>query len=361
MSGETIDIPVVIGGQEFRTGRTIDVVSPHEHGRVLAKAHLADPKLDRRGHRCRHRRPACVGRDAVQRPGGRVPQGGRPARRHRGASASTPPRCWARARRPHQAEIDSACELIDFLRFNVHFAERIYAEQPISSPGVWNRMDYRPLEGFVYAITPFNFTAIGGNLPTAPAHDGQRGASGSRRPRRALSNWHFYAAAARRRGCRPGVINFLPGDSVGGQRRAAGRPAPRRHPLHRIDRRVPAAVADAWRSNWRRYRSYPRIVGETGGKDFILAHPSADVDALAVAMVRGAFEYQGQKCSAASPGLRPATRSGRPCASGWSAMIARDPDGRRRRLPQLHGRGDRPEGVRPRSAATSTGAKARRA
>jgi 1-pyrroline-5-carboxylate dehydrogenase len=196
-----------------------------------------------------------------------------------------------------QAEIDSACELIDFLRFNVHYAERIYQEQPDSAPGVWNRMDHRPLEGFVYAITPFNFTAIGGNLPTAPALMGNT-VVWKPSHTAVLSNWHFYQLLVEA-GLPPGVINFVPGNAVEVSRTLLA------HPefagIHFT------GSTTVFHSLWKtiadslgRYRTYPRIVGETGGKDFILAHPSADVDALAVAMVRGAYEYQGQKCSAAS-------------------------------------------------------------
>jgi 1-pyrroline-5-carboxylate dehydrogenase len=204
----------------------------------------------------------------------------------------------------YQAEIDSACELIDFLRFNVHYAERIYREQPESSPGVWNRMDHRPLEGFVYAITPFNFTAIGGNLPTAPALMGNA-VIWKPAATALLSNWHFFKLLEQA-GLPPGVINFLPGNSIEvselllAERQLAG--------IH-FTGSTPV-FQSLWRSvaeNLERYAGYPRIVGETGGKDFILAHPSADTDALAVAIVRGAYEYQGQKCSAASRAYIPDT------------------------------------------------------
>jgi 1-pyrroline-5-carboxylate dehydrogenase len=196
-----------------------------------------------------------------------------------------------------QAEIDSACELIDFLRFNVHYAERIYREQPDSAPGAWNRMDHRPLEGFVYAITPFNFTAIGGNLPTAPALMGNT-VVWKPGHTAALSNWHFYRLLVDA-GLPPGVINFLPGDAVEVSRRLLA--SPDFAGIHFTGSTT--VFRNLWRTigdNLDRYRTYPRIVGETGGKDFIVAHASADPEALAVAMVRGAYEYQGQKCSAAS-------------------------------------------------------------
>jgi 1-pyrroline-5-carboxylate dehydrogenase len=197
----------------------------------------------------------------------------------------------------HQAEIDAACELVDFLRFNVHFASRVYDEQPLSPPGTRNTMDYRPLEGFVYAITPFNFTSIGGNLPTAPAIMGNTvvwkpAAS-------AVCSNFFVLKLLEEAGLPPGVINFVPGppamvsDVILADRALAG--------IHftgstEVFRTLWTRVAE----NLSRYAGYPRLVGETGGKDFILAHASADVDALAVALVRGAFEYQGQKCSAVS-------------------------------------------------------------
>jgi len=197
----------------------------------------------------------------------------------------------------HQAEIDSACELIDFWRFNVHFADRLYAEQPFSGPGMWNKMDYRPLEGFVYAVTPFNFTAIAGNLPAAPALMGNtvvwKPASST-----VYSGYHI-ARLLEEAGLPPGVINFVPGDP------AAVSEVCLNHPdLGGIHFTGSTGVfQEMWRrvgQNIERYRSYPRLVGETGGKDFIIAHPSADPEALVTAIVRGAFEYQGQKCSAAS-------------------------------------------------------------
>src|SRR5437867_5080119 len=197
----------------------------------------------------------------------------------------------------HQAEIDAACELIDFWRFNPHFAERLYAEQPISAPGTWNFLDYRPLEGFVYAITPFNFTAIGGNLPTAPALMGNA-VVWKPAATAILSNWHFFKLL-QQAGLPPGVINFLPGDSIEiSQTLIADRHLAGIHFTGSTE--VFQSIWKAVAGNLEHYAAYPRLVGETGGKDFILAHPSADVDALAVAMVRGAYEYQGQKCSAAS-------------------------------------------------------------
>jgi 1-pyrroline-5-carboxylate dehydrogenase len=290
------EIPAVVAGREIRTSVTNEVVSPHCHRRVLAKTHQAD----------RGTIDAAVKAAAdAQRDWGNWRFEDRAAIFLRAAellatthrqllNAAT---MLGQSKTAFQAEIDSACELIDFLRFNVHYAERIYREQPESSPGVWNRMDHRPIEGFIYAITPFNFTAIGGNLPTAPALMGNAvvwkpAASAT------LSNWYFFKLLEEA-GLPPGVINFLPGNAIEvsetllADRRLAG--------IHFTG--STAVFQSLWKTvaaNLDRYAGYPRIVGETGGKDFILAHPSADVDALAVAMVRGAYEYQGQKCSAAS-------------------------------------------------------------
>jgi 1-pyrroline-5-carboxylate dehydrogenase len=297
------DIPAVVGGREIRSGNTHDVVSPHCHGRVLARAHQADratmtaavkaaveAQRDWAGLRFEDR--AAVFLRAAELL----------ATTHRQLiNAAT---MLGQSKTAYQAEIDSACELIDFLRFNVHYAERIYREQPESSPGVWNRMDHRPLEGFVYAITPFNFTAIGGNLPTAPALMGNA-VIWKPAATALLSNWHFFKLLEQA-GLPPGVINFLPGNSIEvselllAERQLAG--------IH-FTGSTPV-FQSLWRSvaeNLERYAGYPRIVGETGGKDFILAHPSADTDALAVAIVRGAYEYQGQKCSAASRAYIPDT------------------------------------------------------
>src|SRR5207244_233062 len=203
----------------------------------------------------------------------------------------------------HQAEIDAACELIDFWRFNVQYMTRIYEEQPIASPGVWNRLEYRPLEGFVFAVTPFNFTAIAGNLPSSCALMGNtvlwKPAS------TAAYSAYWLMKLYEEAGLPPGVINLVYGSGS-----EIGDPALASPELAGVHFTGSTAV---FNSMWAeigtgidRYRSYPRIVGETGGKDFIVAHPSADVDALATAIVRGSFEYQGQKCSAASRVLAPA-------------------------------------------------------
>jgi 1-pyrroline-5-carboxylate dehydrogenase len=303
VGAERPEIPAVVGGREVRSGHTRDVVSPHCHGRVLAKLHLADkPTIA----------AAISSAVEAQREWGRWPFEARAAVFLKAAdllattyrqrlNAAT---MLGQSKTAFQAEIDSACELIDFLRFNVHYAEKIHREQPESLPGTWNRLDHRPLEGFVYAITPFNFTAIGGNLPTAPALMGNA-VVWKPAVTASLSNWHFYQLLVEAV-LPPGVINFLPGDPIEvseallADRHLAG--------VHFT------GSTGVFRSLWHtcagnldRYLSYPRIVGETGGKDFILAHPSADVDALAVGMVRGAYEYQGQKCSAASRAYIPDT------------------------------------------------------
>ncbi len=201
------------------------------------------------------------------------------------------------AKTVQQAEIDAACELIDFWRFNVGFARQVLADQPISSPGVWNRMDYRPLDGFVYAITPFNFTAIAGNLPTAPALMGNT-VIWKPSPTQQLAA-HYTLQLLEEAGLPPGVINMLPGDGLAVSAVALEHPdlagihfTGSTTTFQRLWQTVGANIAG--------YRSYPRIVGETGGKDFVVAHPSADPDVVRTALVRGAFEYSGQKCSAAS-------------------------------------------------------------
>jgi 1-pyrroline-5-carboxylate dehydrogenase len=290
------DIPAVVAGREIRSGATHDVVSPHCHQRVLGRVHQADRatigaaikaavEAQRDWGHWRFEDRAAVFLRAADLL----------ATTHRQLLNSAT--MLGQSKTAFQAEIDSACELIDFLRFNVHFAERIYHEQPNSAPGMWNRLDHRPLEGFIYAITPFNFTAIGGNLPTAPALMGNA-VVWKPAATAMLSNWHFFKLLEQA-GMPPGVINFLPGDSIEiSQALIADRHLAGIHFTGSTE--VFQSIWKAVAGNLERYAAYPRLVGETGGKDFILAHPSAEVDALAVAMVRGAYEYQGQKCSAAS-------------------------------------------------------------
>jgi 1-pyrroline-5-carboxylate dehydrogenase len=296
MGGRPIEIPVVVGGKEIRTGCTVDAVMPHCHRHVLAKVHQAGPD---------EVAGAVAAARAAWREWSSSSLADRAAvflkaadllatRRRAAVNAAT---MLGQSKTAHQAEIDAACELIDFWRFNVHFAERIHAEQPISSSGTWNALDYRALEGFVYAITPFNFTSIGGNLPTAPAI---MGCTVVWKPAAtaAYSNY-FLLKLLEEAGLPPGVVNFVPGPAS----QISERVIADRH-LGGIHFTGSTEVFQAlWKqvaTNLTGYADYPRLVGETGGKDFILAHASADVDALATAIVRGAYEYQGQKCSAAS-------------------------------------------------------------
>ena len=212
----------------------------------------------------------------------------------RGARHSTPPPCWA-IETAHQAEIDAACELTYFFRFNVQFMLRIYGEQPSSAPGTWNRMEYRPLEGFVFAVTPFNFTAIGGNLPGSAALMGNtvvwKPAS------TAAYSAHFLMKLFEAAGLPPGVINLVYGSGA-----EIGDPALASRDLAGVHFTGSTPVFQSmWKtigSNIANYRNYPRIVGETGGKDFIVAHPSADAEAVATAIVRGSFEYQAKMLAA---------------------------------------------------------------
>jgi 1-pyrroline-5-carboxylate dehydrogenase len=296
VGSERPDIPAMVGGREIRSEVTQPVISPHCHSRVLGRLHHADRStIDAAVASAVEAQRDWAHWRFEDRAGVFLKAADLLATTWRQRlNAAT---MLGQSKTAFQAEIDSACELIDFLRFNVHYAERIYREQPDSAPGAWNRMDHRPLEGFVYAITPFNFTAIGGNLPTAPALMGNtvvwKPAHSA-----ALSNWHFYRLLEEA-GLPPGVINFLPGDAIQISRTLLA--SPHLAGIHFTGSTT--VFQSLWRTigdNLEGYRAYPRIVGETGGKDFILAHRSADVDALAVAMVRGAYEYQGQKCSAAS-------------------------------------------------------------
>ena len=291
-----LELPLVIGGEEVRTGDTFDAVEPHNRSHVLATVHKGGAKQVER---------AIAASASAWKDWSRTPWEERAAVFLRAAELLAGP--WrqtlnaatmlGQSKTAHQAEIDSACELIDFWRFNVKYMTRIYAEQPVSSPGVWNRLEYRPLEGFVFAVTPFNFTAIGGNLPTSVALMGNtvvwKPAS------TAAYSAYFLMKLYEEAGLPPGVINLVYGSGA-----EVGDPALASRDLAGIHFTGSTAVFQSmWRTvgqNIEHYRNYPRIVGETGGKDFIVAHPSADVEALATAIVRGSFEYQGQKCSAAS-------------------------------------------------------------
>jgi 1-pyrroline-5-carboxylate dehydrogenase len=296
MAAERADIPLVIGGREVRTGRTAKTVMPHDHGHVLADWHKAGPE---------HVEQAIAAAAEAHREWAAWPWEERAAIFLKAAELLTT--TWratlnaatmlGQSKTAFQAEIDSACELIDFWRFNPAYAQELYAEQPLSDHTMWNQLDYRPLEGFVYAVTPFNFTSIGGNLPTAPALMGNtvlwKPASTA-----LLSSWTILKLLEEA-GLPPGVINFVPGDAA-----AISEVALDHRDLAGVHFTGSTEVFNGmWKaigSNMARYRSYPRIVGETGGKDFIVAHASADPQALAVAIARGGFEYQGQKCSAVS-------------------------------------------------------------
>lgn len=296
MAAQQVEIPLFIDGQEVRTGRLAACVMPHKHAHKLGVYHKAEEKEVKAAIKAAEKaRPGWAAMPFQQRAAILLKAADLLAGRKRMLlNAAT---MLGQSKTAFQAEIDAACELADFLRFNAHYAERIMAEQPASSPGVWNRLDHRPLEGFVYAITPFNFTAIGGNLCAAPALMGNTVVwkpAGTA----ALSNYLVYRLFEEA-GLPPGVINFVPGDApaisaqVLADRSLAG--------IHFTG--STAVFQLLWKGVAERleqYAGYPRLVGETGGKDFIVAHPSADPEALAVAMVRGAYEYQGQKCSAAS-------------------------------------------------------------
>jgi len=298
LSGRQIEIPVVIGGKEIRTGRTVDAVMPHCYKHVLAKVHQAGPEeVAAAVKAAREAWRDWSSWSLADRAAVFLKAADLLAMRWRAmVNGAT---MLGQSKTAFQAKIDSACELIDFWRFNVHYAERIHAEQPLSPPGgaIWNAMEYRGLEGFVYAITPFNFTAIGGNLPTAPA---MMGCTVVWKPAAtaAYSNYLVFRLL-QEAGLPPGVINFVPGPAtVISERLLADRHLGGIHFTGSTE-----VFQTLWKTvaaNLTSYADYPRLVGETGGKDFILAHASADVDALATGIVRGAFEYQGQKCSAAS-------------------------------------------------------------
>ena len=296
MAAERVDIPIVIGGREIRTGRTQPVVMPHNHRHVLGEWHAAGPE---------HVQQAIAAAAEARHEWASWAWHERAAVMLRAAellnttwratmNAAT---MLGQSKNVFQAEIDAAAEMVDFWRFNPYFAQQLYEEQPISTSAAWNALEYRPLEGFVYAVTPFNFTSIGGNLPTAPALMGNtviwKPASS------AMLSGYYILRLLEAAGMPPGVINFVPGNAVEISNILLDSPD-----LGGIHFTGSTAV---FQSMWTKvgqhvahYKSYPRLVGETGGKDFIVAHPSADVQELAVAIVRGGFEYQGQKCSAAS-------------------------------------------------------------
>ncbi|GAB0103226.1 L-glutamate gamma-semialdehyde dehydrogenase [Nocardia sp. JMUB6875] len=297
LSAESVDVPLVIGGKrQPGGGERLNITMPHRHRHVLGTYTNTTHDEAR----------AAVAAATAAAPGWRaMPFEERAAVLLRAADLLAGP--WretiaaatmlGQSKTVQQAEIDAPCELVDFWRFNVAFARQILREQPESAAGVWNRMDYRPLEGFVYAITPFNFTAIAGNLPTAPALMGNT-VVWKPSPTQTLSAY-FTMQLLEEAGMPPGVINMVTGD--GAKLSEVALADPRLAGIHFTgSTRTFQYLWQTVGSNIGRYHGYPRLVGETGGKDFILAHPSAEPDALRVAMIRGAYEYQGQKCSAAS-------------------------------------------------------------
>ncbi|HLZ46291.1 MAG TPA: L-glutamate gamma-semialdehyde dehydrogenase [Gemmatimonadales bacterium] len=296
LSARQVEIPIVIGGKEIRTGKTADAVMPHCHRHVLAKVHQAGPgEVEAAVKAARDAWRDWSSWSLADRAAVFLKAADLLATRWRASvNAAT---MLGQSKTAFQAEIDAACELIDFWRFNVHYAEKIHAEQPISPAGVWNAMEYRGLEGFVYAISPFNFTSIGGNLSTAPAI---MGCTVVWKPAAtAVYSNYLLFRLLQEAGLPPGVVNFVPGPAtVISERLLADRHLGGIHFTGSTE-----VFQTLWKQvagNLGNYADYPRLVGETGGKDFILAHASADVDALATGIVRGAFEYQGQKCSAAS-------------------------------------------------------------
>lgn len=308
-SSQQIEIPLLIGDKEVRTGKTANNVMPHKHDHVLATWHKAGArevseaiKAALKAHRewasWKFEDRAAIFLRAAELLA---------TVRRDDVSAAT---MLNQSKTAHQSEIDAVCETIDFLRFNVHFAERIYRDQPLSPAGTWNQMDYRPLEGFVFAVTPFNFTSIASNLPSVAALMGNtvvwKCASST-----VYSNYRM-AKLFQEAGLPPGVINFVPGDPATISDVVLGHPD-----LAGIHF---TGSTEVFQGMWRKvgesisaYRTYPRLVGETGGKNFVMVHASADIDAVSTAIVRGGYEFQGQKCSAASriyvpdsmwPGLR---------------------------------------------------------
>ncbi len=296
MYNENIDVPAYIGSEEIRTGKTGEMHPPHDFKHSLGKFHLAEKE---------HIEKAVAVALEARKKWATTPWEERAAIFLKAADLLAGPyrdklnaaTMLAQSKNVHQAEIDAACELIDFFRFNVEFMTEIYQNQPISSPGIWNRMEYRPLEGFVYAITPFNFTAIAGNLPASPAMMGN--VIIWKPARTQIFSANIIMQIFKEAGLPDGVINMVTGKSstitevVMGHPEFAGVHFTGSTPVFK----------SFWKmigNNMNDYKYYPRIVGETGGKDFVWAHPSSNAAQVATALSRGAFEYQGQKCSAAS-------------------------------------------------------------
>lgn len=306
LKNQTLDIPMYIGADEVRTGNKTEIRPPHETSHLLGHFHAGDAS---------HVDQAINAALAARESWGKLSWENRAniflkaadllATKYRSHIVATT--MLGQSKNAYQAEIDAACELIDFLRFNVHFLSEIYRQQPISSPGMYNRLEYRPLEGFVLAVSPFNFTAIGGNLPTSAAMCGNVVVW-------KCANTQVYSAqmimkVLKEAGLPDGVINliFVDGPTIG----KVCFDHPQFAGVHFTG--STGVFNGMWKTigeNMNKYKSYPRIVGETGGKDFVIAHKSADVDVVVAALVRGAFEYQGQKCSAASRAYIPSNIAG---------------------------------------------------
>jgi 1-pyrroline-5-carboxylate dehydrogenase len=296
MASEEIEIPTIIGGEEIHTGDLVDAVMPHRHNHKLGRWHRAGREHVEAAIQASAEAHKEWSRwDWVDRAAVFLKAADLLATTWRSTLNAATMLCQSKT--AHQAEVDAAAELVDFYRFNVHFAERLYEEQPLSPAGMWNRIEYRPLEGFVLAVTPFNFTSIAGNLPTAPAIMGNtslwKPASST------VFTGYYLMRLFEAAGLPHGVINFVPASGS-----TISEVALNHRDLAGIHFTGSTGVFQSmWRTvgtNIDNYKSYPRVVGETGGKDFIIAHPSADPDALLTAMIRGGFEYQGQKCSAVS-------------------------------------------------------------
>jgi 1-pyrroline-5-carboxylate dehydrogenase len=296
MKAKTIEIPIIIDGKIYKSGKLGECRCPHDRKVLLAKYHIMETK---------HVRLAIQAALRARKQWAEMPWNARAAIFLKIADLLAGPyrdtlnaaTMLCQSKTVHQAEIDAACELIDFFRFNAYYMQRIFEDHPDSAPGMWNRLEYRPLEGFILAITPFNFTSIAGNLPTAPAMMGDvvlwKCASS------AVYSAHFLRELFHEAGLPDGVITLMlgPGSVIG--------PPILSHPyfngIHFTG--STSTFNGLWRemvNNIEKYKTYPRMVGETGGKDFIFVHPSADPIAVSVGLIRGAFEYQGQKCSAAS-------------------------------------------------------------
>lgn len=307
-SGETIEIPAIIGGKEVRTGQLAEVRSPHDHGKLLARYHESTPEVVEQ---------AVAASAAAWSEWSELDYRARASLYLRIADLLAGP--WrarmnaatmlGQSKTCHQAEIDAACEFADMLRFNAYFLDRLVRQQPAgeNDPGIWNYLEYRALEGFIFAVSPFNFTAIGGNLPTAAAIMGNTIVW---KPAEAqmLSAWYLMQMY-REAGLPDGVINMVPGNGP-----VIGGAALTRENLAGVHfTGSTATFQHIWKTigeNISGYRSYPRIVGETGGKNFVVAHESADTGALVAGLIRGAYEYQGQKCSAASRAYVPESLRG---------------------------------------------------